>query len=633
MDLESYFMKGHNLLLKHQYDEAMAIFSNIVKRKRVTQYHSGSYVNMARCLIEQAINEEREERIHNDEKKSLIKKYLDNALHYKPNNQAALGMYFLFYFTYKEYAEAIRYFLEIRNEEVVDHYMKYLLLLRNEKDEKLIRELEKVYKKYPKYRDLGTVIGIMFMRIGDAANAYYYFRQVKESSKYNLDVLINLGLVCNILKNPSEAEKYCTEALEISKKLLKKSSDKNAKKIMQDLQQKALTNLCLSYLFQHKYKEAEQLLVSKLKRNPNNADYHNLAFAHYKMGNYNKSITNCEKALYISEDELGFFLMAENKFAKGEYENSIEWYRKTIMFLENSPTSFSFEDLNQKVISDLFNKEEMFQRAYIAIIQAYIECRELITAKAYFDIAIKKWPYNDELFKLNKILNSLISLEDENDQIKRKIESIKHEWNENEKVLKSKVNQVKEWAIALLRLQNRCEDYLNFDSEEDWKVIERQMHEIAEKMFETENNNINYVDIKNKLKKLYPKLNEKSLTFLSTGEFLLNTHTNDFIDYAPIMIEYCKVVEIELNEVLKMRKILNKKREYTLGQILVELEKKNTMEWLSFTPVLREIIVLRNGSAHTGKSTRDKVINLRSYLLDEKWLDFILNWKDPSLKK
>ncbi|MGG4042864.1 tetratricopeptide repeat protein [Bacillus smithii] len=633
MDLESYFMKGHNLLLKHQYDEAMAIFSNIVKRKRVTQYHSGSYVNMARCLIEQAINEEREERILNDEKKSLIKKYLDNALHYKPNNQAALGMYFLFYFTYKEYAEAIRYFLEIRNEEVVDHYMKYLLLLRNEKDEKLIRELEKVYKKYPKYRDLGTVIGIMFMRIGDAANAYYYFRQVKESSKYNLDVLINLGLVCNILKNPSEAEKYCTEALEISKKLLKKSSDKNAKKIMQDLQQKALTNLCLSYLFQHKYKEAEQLLVSKLKRNPNNADYHNLAFAHYKMGNYNKSITNCEKALYISEDELGFFLMAENKFAKGEYENSIEWYRKTIMFLENSPTSFSFEDLNQKVISDLFNKEEMFQRAYIAIIQAYIECRELITAKAYFDIAIKKWPYNDELFKLNKILNSLISLEDENDQIKRKIESIKHEWNENEKVLKSKVNQVKEWAIALLRLQNRCEDYLNFDSEEDWKVIERQMHEIAEKMFETENNNINYVDIKNKLKKLYPKLNEKSLTFLSTGEFLLNTHTNDFIDYAPIMIEYCKVVEIELNEVLKMRKILNKKREYTLGQILVELEKKNTMEWLSFTPVLREIIVLRNGSAHTGKSTRDKVINLRSYLLDEKWLDFILNWKDPSLKK
>ena len=633
MDLESYFMKGHNLLLKHQYDEAMAIFSNIVKRKRVNQYHSGSYVNMARCLIEQAINEEREERIHNDEKKSLIKKYLDNALHYKPNNQAALGMYFLFYFTYKEYAEAIRYFLEIRNEEVVDHYMKYLLLLRNEKDEKLIRELEKVYKKYPKYRDLGTVIGIMFMRIGDAANAYYYFRQVKESSKYNLDVLINLGLVCNILKNPSEAEKYCTEALEISKKLLKKSSDKNAKKIMQDLQQKALTNLCLSYLFQHKYKEAEQLLVSKLKRNPNNADYHNLAFAHYKMGNYNKSITNCEKALYISEDELGFFLMAENKFAKGEYENSIEWYRKTIMFLENSPTSFSFEDLNQKVISDLFNKEEMFQRAYIAIIQAYIECRELITAKAYFDIAIKKWPYNDELFKLNKILNSLISLEDENDQIKRKIESIKHEWNENEKVLKSKVNQVKEWAIALLRLQNRCEDYLNFDSEEDWKVIERQMHEIAEKMFETENNNINYVDIKNKLKKLYPKLNEKSLTFLSTGEFLLNTHTNDFIDYAPIMIEYCKVVEIELNEVLKMRKILNKKREYTLGQILVELEKKNTMEWLSFTPVLREIIVLRNGSAHTGKSTRDKVINLRSYLLDEKWLDFILNWKDPSLKK
>lgn len=630
-DLYSLFMRGHNLLLEQRHDEAFNIFQEIVNGKDI-RYHSGAYVNMAKCLIEKAVFEEGEGRLQDKQKEQIIKSYLDNALYYKPSNQAALAMYFYFCFTYRKYKEAVHYFLKFESRDLVDHWMPFLLMLRNEKNEEVIHALEEVFKKYPNYTELGAVIGIMYMNTEDYPNAYYHFRKMKEYNNEDLNALINLGLVCNVLKKPTDAENYCLEALDVIGKLSRSAKDKE---LIDDFKEKATSNLCLSYLNQHKYEQARDLLIPKLKVNPNNTDYHNLSFVYYKMKNYKESLLNSEKALFISEDETTYFLIAENKFALGEYEESIYWYKNTIQFLESGVTSFIFEDPKESLSSSLVDIEEIFQRAYIAIIQAYIECKDVVNATAYYKIAEDKWKYNDELFKLHKLIKTFKVMEEENEEVKNNIKSLKNEWEQNKLSLESKVNQVKNWAISLLKLQNRCDDFLNFNSEEDWKVIERQMHEIAQHMIKEEdlNSSMDYMDINKNFKNKYPNLHEKSLSFLSTGEYLLKVHENDFIDYAPIMIEFCKVVETELNIVLKLTNVINKKRDHTLGQILVELEKKNPFGWIKFLPILREILNYRNGSAHTGKSTREKVIRIRSIIFEEKWLEFILGWKVQPQKK
>ena len=186
-------------------------------------------------------------------------------------------------------------------------------------------------------------------------------------------------------------------------------------------------------------------------------------------------------------------LMADNYFAQGEYVEAVHWYEKTIDFIESTEVEFFYKESNGETLSSsqVITGNEA-PRPYVNIIQGYIECKDFIRAMAYYQLAVKKWPYHDELFKLKRIMDSFIRAEGENEGIKSKIEAILQEKEHREQELKEKVNQFNEWAVSLLKLQGRCEEYLDFNSEEDWKVIERQMHEIAQKMLEDAGRTVSY---------------------------------------------------------------------------------------------------------------------------------------------
>lgn len=627
MDLYSYFMVGHDYMMKKRFNLAIKVFVDIVNGEDTT-YHSGAYVNLARCTLEKMIQEEGKAGLKNLAKDELIHSYLDKALYYKPTNQSAFNIFFNYHFAFQRYVEAIDYFLKL-DRSLAEQCKGYFMLLQDECNKELIEALEKVYKKYPHYSEVGWLIGHMYMKLEEYPQAYYYYRKMNDRDVEDLSALMGLSLVCNVLKKPAEGEKYCLNGIYITDKYKKRAKNKEREEEMEEMKQKLITNLGMSYLNQNKYPEVISLLEPKLKHNPNNTDYHNLAHAYYKLQDFKRSLENCEKGLYISEDETTYLLTADNNFALGEYTESINWYKKAIQFIEAGETFFIYDEPNETLSSSssLIEKEEVHKGAYISIIQASIESKDFILANVYYNLAVEKWPYDNQLFKFKKNIDSMIQAEEEKEEVKQKMEVIHREREQLEKTFNEKINKVKEWAVSLLKLQNRCKEYVNIDSEDDWKIIERQMVEIAHKMVEENKDNQDYQDIKNKYKTIYPHLNYKSLSFLSTGEFLFHLHEKETMDYAPIMIEYCKVFETELNEVLKKRKLLNKKRNYTLGQILVELENNAPLGWDKFTITLREVIQYRNGSAHTGQSTREKVSKVRSYLLEDKWLDFILDWK------
>jgi hypothetical protein len=198
-DLYSYFTNGHKLILEKKYDDAIQVFEEIVNGED-TSYHSGAYVNLARCHLENLIKEEGREGLKDQDKDQQIHTYLDRALYYKPTNQSAINIFFNYHFAYGRYVEAIDYFLKL-DKAIADECMDYLLLLRTEEDEQLIQSLEKVFEKYPHYAELGGVIGHMFINIEDYHKAYYHYRKLEETDKEDLNALIGLGLVCNIIKN------------------------------------------------------------------------------------------------------------------------------------------------------------------------------------------------------------------------------------------------------------------------------------------------------------------------------------------------------------------------------------------------------------------------------------------------
>jgi tetratricopeptide (TPR) repeat protein len=148
--------------------------------------------------------------------------------------------------------------------------------------------------------------------------------------------------------------------------------------------------------------------------------------------------------------------------------------------------------------------------------------------------------------------------------------------------------------------------------------------------FNMEDGRLNIVStfIEREMQENFRQLSEKSRKFLSTGEYLYRIHQNNpTIDFAPIMIEFCKVVENELNEILKRKKIIDKRKNYTLGQLLYELEREKTNQFKDFITVLRTILQFRNGSAHTGSTDKNKTQKVRELLFEEGWLNYIENKK------
>ncbi|SER92670.1 hypothetical protein SAMN04487944_1132 [Gracilibacillus ureilyticus] len=152
------------------------------------------------------------------------------------------------------------------------------------------------------------------------------------------------------------------------------------------------------------------------------------------------------------------------------------------------------------------------------------------------------------------------------------------------------------------------------------------MHKIALSMKEAnKDSNVDYIQLKEKIEKRFPNLHPDSLEFLTTGEYLYQVHQDNIIDFAPIVVEFSKVVENELNHSLKNHNIINKKQSLTLGQIYHKFNNVSIKNWPNIHEFLELVIKLRNGSAHTGKSTKSKVNSLRNMLFNDNWLQLITN--------
>jgi hypothetical protein len=123
---------------------------------------------------------------------------------------------------------------------------------------------------------------------------------------------------------------------------------------------------------------------------------------------------------------------------------------------------------------------------------------------------------------------------------------------------------------------------------------------------------------------MYPTLSNKGLEFLSTGEYLFSLHSNSEIDFAPIIVAFSKSVEVELNHFLK-RKGWRNKKELTLGQVKFQLEKGKLIEDSWMLENLSELIKFRNGSAHTGTSTREIVQKVKNLIFNQGLLEKILS--------
>ncbi|MER2169455.1 MAG: hypothetical protein ABS938_02350 [Psychrobacillus psychrodurans] len=113
-------------------------------------------------------------------------------------------------------------------------------------------------------------------------------------------------------------------------------------------------------------------------------------------------------------------------------------------------------------------------------------------------------------------------------------------------------------------------------------------------------------------------LRDKSLLYLSTAEFLYKSNRFELMDFAPIVDEYSKVIENELNKRLKLRP------KHTLGQLVYYIRENKPPHYYNYLIVLEKVVAWRNGIAHTSESTIEVVESIRETFYNEDYLKIYL---------
>jgi len=135
-----------------------------------------------------------------------------------------------------------------------------------------------------------------------------------------------------------------------------------------------------------------------------------------------------------------------------------------------------------------------------------------------------------------------------------------------------------------------------------------------------------YIELLQKARTVFPDLDEKAQGFLASAEQMYMTFIeNSRIDYAPVLVEFCKALEEPLWNYLKFseeyKEVLaeNEQRGHkcSLGTSIYIINKTSGGVLFAYLEQLRKIVSFRNDCAHSGMGRKPNVDDVRDILWDE----------------
>lgn len=629
---EYFYRRGMRFFNEEKFEEAIPCFKRVVVYED-SQYRSAAYATIANCLLQSEDFVNIKTKKINENYNKLIKEYLDKALEIKPTNQAAKSVYFYYNYSNRNYKEALRWFNELKENQYIKNILLYLNIHQGPVDDDMLILFEGIYKneKYKNVPQIQNVLYTTYVSKGDTLKAYEISKTFLYKNQNDVTALLNFSSTCNMINNPKESKKYLVKAEDIINKKLNDRFTQNEEKNGLKMQKYCLNSVKgWTYRLLGMYTDVINILEDNVKEYPNNTDYFNLASSYYKLKEYNKSIKNCYKALYILKDEVTFRLLGDNYYAIKDYNKSQKCYKKALAFITEGNDILEYTEKNGQTFKSIpIDKDKNLEQIYVNLIFCDIQCKDYIEAQAIYNIAVEKFPNSQSLNRMKDTIDLFILTEKNNEETNKQILELNKTLAQEKKKYAQTLDKCNEWAISLLKLQNKYEGLTI--NENLWSILDSEMTKVIQNMKSEnfESNEINYKNIKSSIKNKFPKISDKGLEFLTTSEFLFNIHKQDIIDYAPIMVEYCKTIEYELNIFIRRHNITHRgdRRKYTLGQLIRKIEKLNGVNLNKLLELLNQLLVFRNGSAHSSESTRKKVEVARDMIINKGLLDFILNYK------
>lgn len=576
------------------------IGKRIIEHQQNSICATGTYVNMAvakRVLY--LLNHKRSDL-------EDAKDFCSHALELKHNNQVALKTMYGICLELQQYGDANKALEQYEDTnlysplsmQIIAEYQNAIEwanreVYREENKKGLDEITNTLFEKFGMNAGLCAVAVSYYLGIGnDALKAYELGkRSVEEypdSATYN-----SLGWICLTpeINRKDIAVGFFEKAIELAE-------DEEVKKDITG-------NYFIALLENEQYKKAENVIGELIDNYPCNQNFSNYAEMLKRQGKLEEALEWGKKALFIVEDDTTLLLVADVYKKMKQYEDAVFMYKKCLEHIGVDENVYQFEDVNGRqlysIASDNSLNMIMFE-ALKGIISVYSLLKEYEQAKAYLLIAKEKLPQKSEWEIWGQTLPEI-------ENVNQRYLEIKEQFNQSSKKIVEQKCSVRRWALQLIQMQNSS-GQLNLEENDDWEKYLEKMDEILNQMVQTVNKNSTiYQNCQNWVNSTYAHLDTDAKEFLITAEALYEIHKMSIIDFAPIIVEYCKVVEKQLRVLLGSQLPSNK---HMLGQIIDVISNNNIHPYNLYLSDLQAVNQLRRNSAHTGLLTKDDADTIRN---------------------
>lgn len=345
--------------------------------------------------------------------------------------------------------------------------------------------------------------------------------------------------------------------------------------------------------------------------------YFYVAEAYYASENIEKAKLYCKRAVALAPGFDNLLLLAHLLFADGEYDDAEKILLDTITLYDVKKDSIyinSNSDVySERIVSRNINEIDFRKRLespYSLLFMCYIFKGKLARASVFYEEMREKVGTSDLVLISGHVLQieeyarkHLDEVEIERLELREKLQEIQFELENLQKTIKLITNE-------LLGVQNIGDD--KEITSEYWEdnIQEKMMEAIKKIMNEVNKSNPkSYEFHMNRVENIYPGMCAKAKEFLTSAEQMYDVFKgNVVLDFAPIMVEYCKAFEVLIwNYMDKSGEYYqeveeNKRKDKCLGTaefcINLAIQNGRQKRLNKYITDIKKITTLRNNSAH-----------------------------------
>lgn len=355
-----------------------------------------------------------------------------------------------------------------------------------------------------------------------------------------------------------------------------------------------------------------------------------LAEAYYMQNNLEEACKNARRSAGLEKSQGNLLLLAQICFTERKYTETKKLLWQCISMISDRVEEHYIDDSGfqygeRTVRRKLHDKEirERLESPYTLLFLCYVYEEDYVKAKAFYEETKEKLGSTDMVMISAALLHVNEMAKGQQEQVEEAKRKMRIQLEQSRKENEQKSQLLKQWTLLLVECQ--VEDETLDISEDYWDnhVRERMDQAIQKISSIVKKSNVNgYIKKEKEVREWFPKMPDSAIKFMASAEQMYEVfQENPIIDFAPVMVEYCKVIEFLLWDYLDRTGEYdpeiqcNKNQLKTLGTAAWAIKMAGISKTLyPYLDDIERINESRCESAHKEKSREPDVKKVREYI-------------------